>query len=106
MLKGKNELHKIVVGEIKVIEIRDKLCLITLLNRKGTISIRFGLSDLLNELNSTSFLKVHRSYVINEDYIDSYDITLSQVKLGKMIVPVSRTFKEDLKTVEIKKAAK
>ena len=96
MLKGKNELHKIVVGEIKVIEIRDKLCLITLLNRKGTISIRFGLSDLLNELNSTSFLKVHRSYVINEDYIDSFDITLSQVELGKMIVPVSRTFKEDL----------
>ena len=96
ILKEKNELHKIVVEDIKYIEVQDKICLISIEGRKEAVEIRIGLTELLGSLKSADFIKVHRSYVVNENHIESYDITRNLIVLRGGKVPVSRTYKEEL----------
>jgi len=96
VLKGKNELHKVEAARIVAIEVRDKQCLISIDERKEPISIRIGLSELMGELNQSNLFRVHRSYVVNEKFIDSYDMTMNQLILGELVIPVSRSFKSDV----------
>jgi len=96
VLKGKNELYKIAVSDIITIEVCDKQCLITVDGKQEPISIRIGLSELMEKLLNQLLFKVHRSFIVNEKYIDSYDITMNQISLGEIIVPVSRSFKSEV----------
>ena len=96
ILKGNKELYKIDIEKIKIIEIQDKFCLITVEDRMESIRIRIGLGILLQKLKSPAFVKVHRSYVVNEKYIESYDISMNQLSVGENLIPVSRTFRSDL----------
>ena len=42
----------------------------------------------------TKFIKIHRSYVINTDYIDS--INSDTVIIGDTTLPLSKAFRDDL----------
>lgn len=72
---------------------KKKCCLISGGDRFDTVSSRIGLGDLLVKLNSSAFIKVHRSNVVNEKYIKSYDISVNQLTVGEETISASRSLK-------------
>ena len=52
--------------------------------------MRSSISSFLNKINSDSFIQVHRSYIVNLDYVSGYNS--KEVIVGNHSIPVSKTF--------------
>ena len=57
--------------------------------------IRNSMEKLLEEINSKSFVRIHRSYAINIDHVS--EVVGDLVKIGENELPLSRKFKSDFK---------
>ncbi len=55
------------------------------------IVTKFVLSDLLDFLNDTRFIRIHKSYIINRDFVKAF--TAAEVELTAVKLPLGRTFK-------------
>jgi len=53
------------------------------------------MKSLEEKLPSGSFIRVHRSFIVSADKIDS--ITKNTVKIGKAIIPISTQYRDDFK---------
>ncbi|QJP34296.1 response regulator transcription factor [Nonlabens sp. Ci31] len=56
--------------------------------------IRSSVQDFLDQLNSTSFLQVHRSYVINKNHITSFNS--KEITIKNSSIPISKRFVKDV----------
>lgn len=89
-----NRLKKIPLNEICYIEVEGKYCAISMSAKKYHVKI--SLKELLTKLPGEQFIRVSRNHVINIDHIDDIDMSEYSVKIGKIEIPISRTYKEDL----------
>lgn len=62
--------------------------------KDNSILTRETMSNLLEMLSETHFLRIHRSFVIAIDKINSY--TNEFVEVNKQALPISRTYKESV----------
>ncbi len=61
----------------------------------GPFSTRVkNIKDLLSELPEY-FIQIHKSHIINCQYIKSYDKTMCMVSVGTISLPVGRSYKKD-----------
>ena len=65
------------------------------LNDKVIIT-RETISSIEAKLPKNDFLRVHRSYIIAIDKIESF--TQEFIEINKKAIPISRTYKNDVKT--------
>lgn len=65
---------------------------IVLLNDKKYV-VRLGLNDIL-EKTSNKFIRVHRSYIVNTDYID--EIQSSKLIVNEVEIPLGKKYKDDV----------
>ena len=91
-IKNKGELLKIQQNEILFFEAYDNYCNLYTLHKKHLIS--HTLKSVEEKLPKTTFLKVHRSYIINVSKIDS--IQEGYIFINKYKVSVSRSYKDVL----------
>ena len=59
-------------------------------------SIRNSILNLLSIFPSNNFLQIHRAYLINLQFVDSYNEAEQCIVIKKYDVPVGRTFKEKI----------
>ncbi len=90
-IKEKHMLIKILCSEILYIEAHDNYSFIYLKNKKFLISKTL---KYLQENLPDEFLRVHRSYVINLNYIDC--ILPSYLLINNIEIPISKTGKKHL----------
>ncbi|MCD6065531.1 MAG: two component transcriptional regulator, LytTR family [Bacteroidetes bacterium] len=88
-VKDKNGLHKINVEDIMYLEALDNYCHIHINGDRYTV--HSYLKDVVEKINHPSFVRVHRSYVVNLNKIQS--IKEDQIILSKITVPISRSYK-------------
>lgn len=50
----------------------------------------------LKKMLSDNFLQCHRKYIVNINYIVSYDKTTCSIHIGKFLLPVGRKYKREL----------
>lgn len=55
--------------------------------------LRFGLGQLLEKLPGNRLVRIHRSYAVNLDAVQSF--TEQDVTIGKDILPVGKSYRED-----------
>ncbi|MEL6971213.1 MAG: LytTR family DNA-binding domain-containing protein [Bacteroidota bacterium] len=60
------------------------------------ILYRSALRDIIRQLPSTSFLQVHRSYIVNLRWIDNHNG--NSIAVAQHLLPVSRTYRKILRT--------
>jgi DNA-binding LytR/AlgR family response regulator len=92
-VKSGFNINKIPIDKIVYIQSFKNYIEINQTNSK--ILIRKKLGDFLDSLANDSFLQVHRSYVVNLNYIE--EISEIDIKLESKIIPLSKHFKKDLK---------
>jgi DNA-binding LytR/AlgR family response regulator len=86
------KMVKILFNEILYIEgLRDYIKIFT---TSKTLITKHLLSSLEEMLPSDSFLRIHRSYIISIDKIDSYEADI--IEIAKKQLPVGRLYKHDV----------
>ncbi len=91
-IKEKGVYKKIVVADVLYLKSEHVYTEIFLKTNKNQL-IRTSLNTIINKLNS-NFIRVHRSYVININYID--EINNASLKINGNIIPIGSTYKDDL----------
>ena len=84
--------HKIELGEISYIKASNNNVVIKTAEKRILANIK--LKDILDKLPVQNFCQVHRSYVVNLQYIDKLDSQVLEIE-GRNI-PISRTFQKEL----------
>ncbi len=56
--------------------------------------LRSSIKDFLEEMNSSSFLQVHRSYVINKNFITAFNT--KEIIINNSSIPISKTYAKEI----------
>lgn len=91
-IKNKGELIRIVKNEILFIEAFDNYAYIVTHKNKHIISQT--LKQIHEKIEDSSFVRIHRSYVVNINCIDS--LHEGYVIIGQHKMSIGKTYKEDL----------
>ncbi len=90
LVKAGNKYHKVTLSEIIYIESIKDYIKIHLPQKE--ITTKYKISDIENELDKDSFLRIHRSYIINVNKITAY--THHDIELGDVEIPIGISYKE------------
>jgi DNA-binding LytR/AlgR family response regulator len=60
---------------------------------KEEILTKLTLTDVHHQLNQDQFIRVHKSYIVSKAKITAFSTT--DVELGKLEIPIGRTYKEE-----------
>lgn len=97
-----NKLIPIETKDIIYATIEDKSTVI--LSNKGKFETNYTLNDLMEKLDSSSFFRTHKSYIVNLNYIESiepwfnstYNINLKDID---EVIPVSRNYAKNFREI-------
>ncbi len=85
-------MYKIVLEDILYIESDRNY--VTVVTKKQKLSLIDSLKNWVEKLQTAEFVQVHKSFIINTDYVDK--ITGNIVYLDTYKIPVGRTYKANL----------
>lgn len=93
-LKKKSTFHKIDFDNVQCIEADGKYSLLYV-NDDKFIS-KYSLTEIVKMLPENKFMRIHRSFILNLDYLVEFDPSMSTVRIqqGKEL-PISRTYREE-----------
>lgn len=73
------------------------------LKSQKKVMVRSTLSDLIEQLDTRRFMRIHRSFSVNVDLID--DVFPAEVSVSGIKIPIGKSYKEELfKALGIKEA--
>ncbi|WP_300704584.1 LytTR family DNA-binding domain-containing protein [Bacteroides sp.] len=90
--KCNNWLEKFTYNTICYLEAAGSYCNIHVSNNKK-LTIAQPLGEIINSLPSDTFIRVHRSYVINIKYVNKYYGNIFYVQ--DTMIPIGRTYKKE-----------
>lgn len=93
-VKVSNKLEKLKISNILYIEVMNKDCTIHSIDKQ--VTLRIPLTELLEKLSDTHFIRIHRSFLVNLEHVDSVDLGQQVIQVGKAEIPFSKTYKEDM----------
>lgn len=91
-IKVRQKLEKIAIENILFVEADGRYCQICIEEKKYLV--RLSLQELSGMLPATSFIQVHRSYIVNAHKILNIDLQDSFVQLKQHQVPLSKRHRE------------
>jgi two-component system, LytTR family, response regulator LytT len=95
-IKVGDKLQKVNFKDIMLVQTDAKnYCTIITLDDKK-YAVRNSIQALLSILPSANFMQVHRAYIINVQFVESYIEGEQCIVIKKYDVPVGRTFKESM----------
>lgn len=90
-IKSQNETITINTKDIVFIEVQNKYCFIHLHNGE-MITTKITLASLENEIPSTHFYRIHKSYIINFRYVVARGNNFVKVQNHQQLLPISRNY--------------
>lgn len=91
-IKDKGLFSKILFSEILFIR-SSHVYVEIILKDKSVQVVRGSLNDIIHKLSS-KFIRVHRGYIINADYLQKINHT--SLKINNEDIPIGKTFRDDL----------
>ncbi len=91
-IKEKGRFIKVITSEIQYLCANGSYCEISTAKKNFTIS--YNLQNILGKLNSSLFMRVHRSYAVNINEICS--INEDELQIGEMKIPISKASRNEL----------
>lgn len=94
-LKENKKIVKIIPSSILYIEsFKDYL---TIHTSDKEVRVRLALSDIEEKLNTSHFVRIHKSYIVAIDRIDSFSTT--SVELNGVEIPIGRMFRKNATSI-------
>ena len=89
-----NQLQKVAIKDILVVEIIDKACRIR--TKEKNFTVKMPLKEIEERLPITDFAQIHRNTIVNAYFIDNIDLQDNVLTIGKSHYDISRRHKENL----------
>ncbi|NMS89073.1 response regulator transcription factor [Clostridioides difficile] len=86
-IKNKSNTYKIYLNQIKYIEVQKKDMIIHTINKN--FDIKYSLSKIEKELNLSRFVRCHKSFIVNLNYVENIKYNIAILESGEE-VPISR----------------
>lgn len=99
IIKNKSNTYKINSNEITYIEVQKKDMLIHTINKD--FEVRYSLEKIERDLNLDQFVRCHKSFIVNLNYVENIKPNIAILESGEEI-PVSRYRYKDVKTKFLK----
>jgi DNA-binding LytR/AlgR family response regulator len=93
-VKTSRKLEKIYKKDILYIESDKKYC--TIITTQKKYVIRTALKSLDRQLSDKKFIRVHRSYLINQEHIQYIDTQNLNIEIGTEKIAIGRRYQEEL----------
>lgn len=90
VIKSNNKYYKINPDDILYLESQKDYTKFVLKDQE--IIAKYKLTEIENALNSHGFLRIHRSYIINQKHVHSF--TATYIEIGKYKIPIGHSYKE------------
>lgn len=90
-VKNEHLLDRVDIDAILYVAVEANYCHLKLLDQK-TLVLKISLKQLLSYLDMNQFLRIHKSYVININYLKQVDIKSKTVSLQNEELPIGRTY--------------
>ena len=94
-VKNRDRLLKVERASVQTIEASGDYSLLRTISA-GQHLLSLSLARLEEKLAGTSFLRVHRSWLVNMDLVDEVLLHENTIRLGNLHVPVSTAFRPEL----------
>lgn len=91
-IKGDKAHHQIALNNIKYIEACGNYCLVYCDDKK--LITHQKISQFESELPISMFMRVHKSFIVAKDKIDS--VTKAQINIGKSEIPIGQTYRQKI----------
>ncbi|HSD08328.1 response regulator transcription factor [Flavobacterium sp.] len=99
-IKKKNVLKKVSLKDILYIEVEDRYC--NIITEKEKFVIMISLTKINELLDKNKFIRTHRNYIVNTDFIEEIILADNLVILkGNHKVNLSDTYKDFIKKINI-----
>ncbi|RWU06457.1 LytR/AlgR family response regulator transcription factor [Pedobacter chitinilyticus] len=89
-IKAGGKFHKLNVEDILYLESLKDYIVIHCVNQQ--ITAKYKISDMEEELKPFSFLRIHRSYLVNQKKITAF--TMNDIEIGSREIPIGTNYKE------------
>ncbi len=93
-IKNGKTLQKVKYADIRWIQSEGNYC--TLFSSPKKHAIRISLSRLIKRLPPDTFVRVHKSYLVQAALITRIDTFNGEIYIGEECLPLGRTYKDDL----------
>lgn len=90
-IKKKGKYIKVVVAHILFIEAQRHD--VVLYTTNGQVLVNTNISSILEELNNPKMVKVHRSYAVNTEHVDSFDE--ANIHISNKAIPLSKSHRKE-----------
>ncbi|MCR8746258.1 LytR/AlgR family response regulator transcription factor [Romboutsia lituseburensis] len=94
VIKNKSNTYKIHSNEITYVEVQKKNMLIHTINKN--FDVRYSLEKIEKDLNLDNFIRCHKSFLINLNYVENIKQNVAILECGQE-VPISRYRYKDVK---------
>ncbi|MBQ4821217.1 response regulator transcription factor [Aquimarina sp. MMG016] len=95
-IKSGNKLIKVVIDSILFAYTDSKNYCSIITSDKKKLSVRHSVMGLHKQLDNTTFIQTHRSYIINWQKVDFFYESDQTIEIEGHHIPVGRTFKEEV----------
>ena len=93
--RSDRKMHKVAIEDIIFIEsLKDYIKVVT---KSKTIITKQSISSIEDRLPKSSFIRIHRSFIISLDKVQSY--TTEIIAIGNEELPVSRMYRHEVEKV-------
>ncbi|MGM0934064.1 MAG: LytR/AlgR family response regulator transcription factor [Bacteroidota bacterium] len=92
IVKDKN--RKIILSEEQILFAKKEDQYLILYLKDSEKLIRSSIKDFLEEMNSSSFLQVHRSFVINKNCVTAFNT--KEIIINNSSIPISKTYAKEI----------
>ena len=93
LIKDRGILKKVNIKDILYVESDWNYCV--LVTESKRFVVKMSLKKILDKFGD-DFIAIHKSYFVQMDKIDGIDTTSNKVVIGETLLPLGRTFKEEL----------
>ena len=92
-IKSDGKVHKVYIEDILYIE--GLKAYVSFFTKQGRLIGLYSMKELENKVSSKGFVRIHKSYIINLDAIESIDPNF--ITIGNKSIPIGASYKDTLK---------
>jgi DNA-binding LytR/AlgR family response regulator len=93
-IKTDNKLQKVDIEDILFVEVVDKYCEVQ--THKEKYLVRMTLKEIEERLPASDFVQIHRSTIVNANFIDNIDLKDNFLTLNERQFEISKRFRPNL----------
>jgi DNA-binding LytR/AlgR family response regulator len=90
-IKINQKIYKVKLSEIAYLEVDEKYT--KFVTTQAHYQVKMSLNQIIEKLPPSDFIRVHRNYIINANYIQQIDLSINELVILDQIIPLGKQYR-------------